>query len=292
MNSPFITNNDQLSAFNTHDTIRDIGPYGNEGSLNGNGNISRPMYMDKKGGAVERDLLNQEWGSVEELIEAEKAQLGGGYGFGTTLQHVGHGHHPEVQQTMSCAQLGGGSLANVSSPYVLVPHTKPEFPMEGTASENGVPYHGFGLEHKGANLIDFAGSYAPITAGVHAGGTKRRRKHRKTNKKMRGGKRLKKHNKTKKQRRRRHNKRRSIRGGYHQYGSNTTGPSGYSPVLDGVSAESAPHHVNPHAGNAVDNYNHFTGQGALSPILDQDVQMPLPVEAPVGASLVAEGGGK
>jgi hypothetical protein len=82
----------------------------------------------------------------------------------------------------------------------------------------------------------------------------------------------------------RKNRRKTMKGGYHQYGSNTVQPSGYSPVL-GIEA-STPHHVEPHAGNALDNYNHFTGKGAASPILDQDIVAPEALEAPVGASLV------
>jgi hypothetical protein len=80
-------------------------------------------------------------------------------------------------------------------------------------------------------------------------------------------------------------RRKTMKGGYHQYGSNTALASGYSPVLGSHSAEASPHHVEPHAGNAIDNYNHYTGKGAASPILDQDIVAPEAIEAPVGASL-------
>jgi len=77
----------------------------------------------------------------------------------------------------------------------------------------------------------------------------------------------------------------TMRGGYNQYGSNTVQASGYSPVFGSPSAEASPHHVEPHAGNALDNYNHFTGKSSESPILDQDIVAPIPLESPVGASL-------
>lgn len=344
-----LSNNEQLSAFITHDTTRDIGPYGNEGSLTGNGNISRLNIYNMKTGGQKR---------------TRKMRMnGGGFGFGTDLKLIGHGHHAEVNHMSTCEQhtkpFTGGANANVNASYVLVDNSTVKYPMEGVASENGVPFHGF---NGGKDLADFAGSYAPVEVGVHNGGGPRflslwRRvcpgavtiysaelkfnmknpkvvsiiknyskvfkteelalKCKQTSKVKRmfatmknalskvrsclvslkskmlkthtmisnmhlhrvanhlaSLKQTKKHGKT--------SKRKTMRGGYHQYNSNTVQSSGYSPML---SEGATPHHVEPHSGNAIDNYNHFTGKGAPSPILDQDVVAPLPLEVPVGASM-------
>ena len=359
-----LSNNEQLSAFITHDTTRDIGPHGNEGSLGGNGNISRlNVYNMNTGGQKTR--MN-----------------GGGFGFGTELGLVGHGHHAEVNQTRTCEQQAnrvdppswselagkpqmGGSPAAASESYVLVNQSTVKYPMEGVPSENGVIYHGF---NGGKDISTFAGSYAPVTTGVHRGGgpqflslwkrvcpgavaiynselkhdmknpkvvafikyyskvfraeedalksrkvtkvkrllSEMRKALQKARKcllslksKMLGthtmivdmhlgrvAKHLASLKQTKKRGEKLASRRKTMRGGYHQYGSNTVQSSGYSPVLGSHSAEASPHHVQPHAGNAVDNYNHFTGQGVASPILDSDVSVAGPLEAPVGASLV------
>jgi hypothetical protein len=347
----YLSNNEQATFFT--ETKRDIGPYGNEGSLDGNGNISslRDLYNNMKTGGKRTRKMRMN---------------GGGFGFGLP-KLVGHGGHPEVQTTMACEEqarpLVGGSPAASNESYVLVSPSTVNYPMEGVASENGVPFHGF---NGGNNLAELAGSYAPVELGVHSGGGPRflsiwRRvcpgavaiytaelkdnmknpkvvalikyytkvfrteeealkckqaskvkrmlatmrtalsKARKClvslKSKMLGthkmiadmhlgrvGKHLASLKQTKKNRKSMR-RRKTMRGGYHQYGSNTVQPSGYSPVLGGSSAEASPHHVDPHAGNSVDNYNHFTGKGAESPILDHDVVAPVPLEAPVGASL-------
>ena len=307
---------------------------------------------------------------------------GGGFGFGTELGLVGHGHHAEVNQTRTCEQQAkhvdppswselagkpqmGGSPAAASESYVLVNQSTVKYPMEGVPSENGVIYHGF---NGGKDISTFAGSYAPVTTGVHRGGgpqflslwkrvcpgavaiynselkhdmknpkvvafikyyskvfraeedalksrkvtkvkrllSEMRKALQKARKcllslksKMLGthtmivdmhlgrvAKHLASLKQTKKRGEKLASRRKTMRGGYHQYGSNTVQSSGYSPVLGSHSAEASPHHVQPHAGNAVDNYNHFTGQGVASPILDSDVSVAGPLEAPVGASLV------
>lgn len=364
-----LSNNEQLSAFITHDTTRDIGSHGNEGSLDGHGNISRlNVYNMKTGG--------------QKMRTRKMRMNGGGFGFGTELELVGHGHHAEVNQTMTCEQQAkhvdppswselagkpqmGGSPAAASESYVLVDQSTVNYPMEGVPSKNGVIYYGF---NGGKELSDFAGSYAPVTPGVHMGGGPRflslwRRvcpgavaiyeaelkddmknpkvvsfikhyskvfrteeealkcKQASKVKRMlatmknalsrarkclvslkskmigthtmivdmhlgRVGKHLASLKQTKKRGEKLASRRKTMRGGYHQYGSNTVQSSGYSPVLGSHSAEASPHHVQPHAGNAVDNYNHFTGQGVASPILDRDVSVAEPLEAPVGASLV------
>jgi hypothetical protein len=369
MNKDFLSNNEQAVSFMTHDTTRDIGPYGNEGSLDGNGNISRlNVYNMKTGGR-----------KTKRTTRKSKTRMnGGGFGFGTELQLVGHGGHPEVQQIMSCEQQAkpqmggsscnapqmGGSPAATNESYVLVDQSTVKYPMEGVASENGVPFHGF---NGGKDLSDFAGSYAPVTPGVHIGGgprflslwkricpgavaiytaelkdnmknpkvvelikyytkvfrteeealkCKQASKVKRMLATMRNalGKarkclvslkskmlgthkmiadmhlgRVAKHLASLKQTKKRPTgksmRRKTMRGGYNQYGSNMVQASGYSPVLGSSSAEASPHHVEPHAGNAVDNYNHFTGKGAEPPILDQDIVAPVALEAPIGASL-------
>jgi hypothetical protein len=363
-----LSNNEQSAAFITHDTKRDVGPYGNEGSLDGNGNISRlNVYNMKTGG--------------QKMRTRKMRMNGGGFGFGTNLELVGHGHHAAVSQTMSCEQqaktpqMGGGSYnapqmmggspAAASESYVLVDQSTVKYPMEGVASENGVPFHGF---NGGKELSDFAGSYAPVEVGVHSGGGGPRflslwrrvcpgavaiyeaeLKHDMKNPKVvsfiknytkvfkteeealkckqaskvkrmlatmknalsRARKclvslkskmlgthkmivdmhlgRVVKHLASLKQTKKRGGKvsarSKTMRGGYNQYGSNTVQASGYSAVLGSPSAEASPHHIEPHSGNALDNYNHFTGKSADSPILDQDIVAPVPLEAPVGASL-------
>ena len=400
----YLSNNEQAAAFITHDVTRDIGPYGNEGSLDGNGNISRlNVYNMNTGGRKTRTRRTR-----------KMRMNGGGFGFGTELELVGHGHHAGVTQTMACEQqaktlgapqmggsshvgvssyapqmmggsshvggsscatqmLGGssyapqmmgGSPAAASESYVLVDQSTVKYPMEGVASENGVPFHGF---NGGKDLADFAGSYAPVTPGVHMGGGPRflslwRRvcpgavaiyeaelkddmknpkvvsfiKHyskvfrteeealkcKQASKvkrmlvtmknalsrarnclvslksKMLGTHkmiaemhlgRVVKHLASLKQTKKRGGKASSrsktMRGGYNQYGSNTVQSSGYSAVLGSPSAEASPHHIEPNSGNALDNYNHFTGKSAESPILDQDIVAPMPLESPVGASL-------
>ena len=365
MDEDFLSNNEQAPFFT--DIKRDVGPYGNEGSLDGNGNISslRNVYGNMKTGGRKTSKMRMN---------------GGGYGFGGALKLVGHGGHPEVQQTMACepqtrgvlspmtgifstqSQMGG-SPSQVGESYVLVNPSTVNYPMEGVASENGVPFHGF---NGGKDTANFAGSYAPIEVGVHSGGgprflslwkrvcpgavaiyttelkdkmsdsrvksliklytkvfrteeealkckqaykvkrmlqtmrtalSKARKCLVSIKSKMTGTHkmiadmhlgRVAKHLaslKQSKKNRKSMKRRKTMRGGYHQYGSNTVQPSGYSPVLGSSSAEASPHHVEPHSGNAVDNYNHFTGKGADSPILDQDVVAPIQLEAPVGASL-------
>ena len=353
----YLSNNEQAAAFITHDVKRDIGPYGNEGSLDGNGNISRlNVYNMNTGGRKTR---------------SRKMRMnGGGFGFGTKLELVGHGHHAGVTQTMACEQQAktpqmGGSPAAASESYVLVDNSVQKPLMEGVASENGVPFHGF---NGGKELSDFAGSYAPVTPGVHSGGggprflslwrrvcpgavaiyeaelkddmknpkvvsfikhyskvfrteeealkckqtskvkrmlvTMKNARSRARNclvslkSKMLGTHkmiaemhlgRVVKHLASLKQTKKRGGKASSrsktMRGGYNQYGSNTVQASGYSPVFGSPSAEASPHHVEPHSGNALDNYNHFTGKSTESPILDQDIVSPMPLEPPVGASL-------
>lgn len=375
-----LSNNEQSAAFITHDTKRDIGPYGNEGSLDGNGNISRlNVYNMKTGG--------------QKMRTRKMRMNGGGFGFGTNLELVGHGHHAAVSQTMSCeqqaktpqmmgggshqmmggsshmmggsSQMMGGSPAAATESYVLVDQSTVKYPMEGVASENGVPFHGF---NGGKELSDFAGSYAPVTPGVHSGGggprflslwrrvcpgavaiyeaelkddmknpkvvsfiknfTKVFRTEEEALKCKQSSKvkrmlatmknalsrarkclvslkskmlgthkmivdmhlgRVAKHLASLKQTKKRggnvSSKSKTMRGGYNQYGSNTVQASGYSAVLGSPSAEASPHHVEPHSGNALDNYNHFTGKSAASPILDQDIVAPIPLESPVGASL-------
>jgi hypothetical protein len=368
--SKYLYNNEQAASFKTHNTERSIGPYGNEGSLDGNGNISRPMYMTNKmtiGGKRKTSKKS-----------VSKRMHGGGFGFGSELKVVGHGLHPEVVKTMACEQatkdfspnMSGGAVSEVKDSYILVDSAKINYPMEGVASENGVPYHGFGLDNKGMDLRDFAGSYAPISAGVHGltGGAEflsfwnsicpgavniynmeLKNKNQKDPKvlaviknytkvfrtevaalktrqisrvkrmlvSMRGSLmkakkalvslkskmldthkmisemhlgRVTKHlmslKETKKAIKKMSTKlRKTMRGGYHQYGNNTVQSSGYTPVLGSDSSESTPHHVKPHAGNSLDNYNHYTGKTASSPILEQDVVVPEKLEAPVGASL-------
>ncbi len=369
----YLSNNEQNSVFITHDTTRDIGPYGNEGSLDGHGNISRVnVYnMVKTGGRR----------NIGRNLRTRKLRMhGGGVGFGENFELVGHGHHAAVEKTMACEQqpkhfetpswselagqpqLGGSPAASGES-YVLVNHDTVKYPMEGVASENGVPFHGF---NGGKDLADFAGSYAPVEVGVHSGGGPRflslwRRvcpgavaiytaelkddmknpkvislikyyskvfrteeealkckqaskvkrmlasmrsalsKARKClvslKSKMLGTHkmisdmhlgRVSKHLASLKQTKKLTGKsarRKTMKGGYHQYGSNTVQASGYTPVLGSHSAEASPHHVEPHAGNSLDNYNHFTGKSAESPILDQDVVAPEALEAPVGTSL-------
>lgn len=373
-----LSNNEQASAFITHNTKRDIGPYGNEGSLDGNGNISRlNVYNMNTGG---RKLRTRKI--------SRRRMNGGGYGFGGNLKLVGHGHHAEVNQTMACEQQEkhyttptwselagqngggscgaqpqmGGSPAAANDSYVLVDNSTIKYPMEGVPSENGVPYHGF---NGGKDVSVFAGSYAPVEVGVHSGGGPRflslwkrvcpgavaiytaelkadmknpkvvsiiknyskvfrteeealKSKQASKVKRMlvtmrnalirvrkclvslkskmlgthkmiadmhlgRVGKHLASLKQTRKNGKSRKHK--TMKGGYHQYGSNTVQASGYSPVLGSSSAEASPHHIEPHSGNAVDNYNHFTGKGAISPILDQDIVAPEALEAPAGASL-------
>jgi hypothetical protein len=370
-----LSNNEQSAAFITHDTKRDIGPYGNEGSLDGNGNISRlNVYNMKTGG--------------QKMRTRKMRMNGGGFGFGTNLELLGHGHHAAVSQTMSCEQqaktpqimgggshqmmggsscapqMMGGSPSAASESYVLVDQSTVKYPMEGVASENGVLFHGF---NGGKELSDFAGSYAPVTPGVHSGGgprflslwrrvcpgavaiyeaelkddmknpkvisfiknyTKVFRTEEEALKCKQASKvkrmlatmknalsrarkclvslkskmlgthkmvvdmhlgRVAKHLASLKQTKKRGGKvsarSKTMRGGYNQYGSNTVQASGYSAVLGSPSAEASPHHVEPHSGNALDNYNHFTGKSAASPILDQDIVAPIPLESPVGASL-------
>lgn len=358
----YLSNNEQAASFMVHDTTRDIGPYGNGGSLDGNGNISRlNVYNMKTGGKRKTRKMHMK---------------GGGFGFGENLELIGHGHHAAVNKTMSCEQqvkhydtpswselqMTGGSPAAANESYVLVDHSKVNYPMEGVASENGVPFHGF---NGGKDLADFAGSYAPVEVGVHSGGGPRflslwkrvcpgavtiynaELMHDMSNPKVKAvikyyskvfsteeealkckqvskvkrmlatmrtalskarkclvslkskmlathkmiadmhlgrvGKHLASLKQTKKNRKSMR-RRKTMRGGYHQYGSNTVQSSGYLPVLGSSSAEASPHHIEPHGGNAVDNYNHFTGKGAESPILDHDVVEPVADELPKGSS--------
>ena len=130
-------------------------------------------------------------------------------------------------------------------------------------------------------MRDFAGSYAPVKSMM--GGKKKKTSKRQTrkNKSLK-----KKHNKSKKNHKKNNKKnnkksrkivrknkpRRMQKGGYHQYMSNTphsalysTGNSGLTPS-ESMLANPAPIKS---IDTCVDNYNHFTGKGFETPVLDQ-----------------------
>lgn len=145
------------------------------------------------------------------------------------------------------------------------------------------------------NMSDFAGSYAPVRKMM--GGKKKRKSTRKTtkkstkkssskknHKKSRKNKNLRKKNKSSKKNHKKSSKNKSLRkkhnnkkrhiqkGGYHQYMSNTPHSALYSTGNSGLTpSESMLANPTPYKSidTCVDNYNHYTGKGFETPVLDQ-----------------------
>ena len=166
------------------------------------------------------------------------------------------------------------------------------------ACSSGTAAYGF-VDDK--NLGELRGSYAPATS--LSGGKRRKsksnsksRKHRKGRKSSKHSrkhkkshksrKHIRKHKSHKKRTNRRHtrsNKRRTMkhrhrrrggkymRGGYAQLGTNRPFSTGYSTGRSVSPSESALANPNTHTRKMIarDNYNHYTGKGSLSPVLDQ-----------------------
>lgn len=132
----------------------------------------------------------------------------------------------------------------------------------------------------------FAGSYMPVKrVNTQCGGKKNKKSHKgKTNKhkkshknkthkrnhkKAQKPKHHKKSHKVKKHNKR--GKKHTMKGGYAQYSSNVPNTPGYG--MPNVNAMPSVANGSPapltRQVNCVDNYNHFTGKGAKSPVLDQ-----------------------
>ena len=109
----------------------------------------------------------------------------------------------------------------------------------------------------------------PATSGGRRHKTRRRRRRarRKTRRRVR-----------RRTRRRVRRRRRRQRGGYYQFGGNTPSTPGYATPNGGNwQVANPPTYARNDAcgtGNCVDNYNHFTGKGFASPVLDGDVNPP------------------
>lgn len=89
------------------------------------------------------------------------------------------------------------------------------------------------------------------------------RKHKKTRKHKKGGSR--KNGKRV--------KRRTMKGGYHQFGSNTPNTPAYAVSTDGGWKMGTPGVLmNKNCDNCVDNYNHYSGKGSETGVFDQDVK--------------------
>lgn len=152
---------------------------------------------------------------------------------------------------------------------------------------NGGVGFGFDAAEASKNGKLFAGSYMPVEAvdtrcGSQSGGKTHKRKHAKkahkgkTHKRKHSGGKHKKghkgHKKTHKNaKKHRAHKRRTMKGGYTQFMSNTPNTPGYGmpnvSAMPGV-ANGSPTPLTRQV-NCVDNYNHMTGKGAVSPVLDQ-----------------------
>ena len=121
----------------------------------------------------------------------------------------------------------------------------------------------YGYDSRVANLAkDVRGSYAPIsrTLRPQCAGRRRRRTRRR---------RSSRRNRRRSSRRNRRRRRRRQRGGYHQFQSNKPLTSSYQVGgMDGDWTLANPPPIT-RKNNCVDNYNHYKGAGAASPVLDQ-----------------------
>ena len=146
----------------------------------------------------------------------------------------------------------------------------------------GTPYYGYTAADPDLT------NYAPVTAECHAqcGGSRRRRRRKRKSRRRSRRVRRKARRKTRRRARRRtrrrvrRRRRRRQRGGYYQFGSNTPSTPGYATPNGGNwEVANPPTYARNDAcgsGNCVDNYNHFTGKGSVSPVLDGDVNPPPP----------------
>ena len=138
-----------------------------------------------------------------------------------------------------------------------------------TYGDSGVPYYEFSKNTSPDLTKDLRGGYAPITRVLRpqCGGKRRksRRNRRKNNKNSRKNRNthIPGHNSRK--------KRKNQRGGYHQYMSNVPDTPGQRTPNGGGYKTANPTTFSV-LDNCVDNYNHYTGKGSPSPVLDQDVQ--------------------
>jgi hypothetical protein len=124
------------------------------------------------------------------------------------------------------------------------------------------------------------------------GGTRKRRRKRR-----RLTKRRKKRRKSRRKRRRRRRRRsRRMRGGYAAFGSDIPSSPGYATPNGGNWLDANPPTYARNdacgTGNCVDNYNHFTGKGAASPITDEGVTPPPPLTKINTPNNKAQCGGK
>jgi len=103
------------------------------------------------------------------------------------------------------------------------------------------------IKHKGKRSHKYKGNRSYKYKGKRSHKYKGKRKNKRTHKK----------NKLKNRRTRR---RRSYKGGYHQFNSNVPISSNYSVVPSGTSNMNAPPMIQKINGNCKDNYNHYTGK--------------------------------
>ena len=138
-----------------------------------------------------------------------------------------------------------------------------------TYGEGGYPYYEYSSNTSPDLTRDLRGGYAPITRKIRpqcGGKRKSRRNRRKNNKNSRKNRKnthIPGHNPSR--------RRRNQRGGYHQYLSNVPDTPGQRTPNGGGYKTANPTTFSV-LNNCVDNYNHYTGKGSPSPVLDQDVQ--------------------
>ena len=212
------------------------------------------------------------------LIKCQRVQRGGGYGFTdadaamAAKSGMGYGSMPFSSYTncgtSRAASMGAGIQHGGALPLVPSDVNSNSMLVKNPPPVNNNLRPGYGYVSGKDNLL-FAGSGYPMetpyngNSCAQGGGRRKKRKSRRHRKKG-----------TKKHRRRRHTRKGGYvqKGGYSQYQSNIPNTPSYSQPNPGGSVPWAtgPGSFKP-TNHCVDNYNHFTGKGSPSPVLDKGV---------------------
>ena len=216
-------------------------------TVTGNTNINR--------NAPAKPAISGVQGGSSRRRTRRNRKRGGGYGFNPNGK-PGFGVMP-IKSYKGCGVPKDPNL-NVATQYVGSPPPQRGGSKSACGGCGGTPYYGYTKAIPGLN------NYAPVTAECHTQcGGKRRRRRRK--------RRTRKRRRTRRHKRRRRTK----RGGYAQFGGNIPSTPGYATPNGGNwQTANPPTYARNDAcgtGNCVDNYNHFTGKGGPSPVLDADV---------------------
>ena len=234
---------------------------------NGKPQFGRPPIKVTNNCGVSKD---PDLGSSTQFVGSPPPQRGGS-GYGSSALRGTDLDDQEARPPTATVNYGAAAPNQKTAPSSHVPGQPQKGGARGGACGGcgGTPYYGYTAADPSLT------NYAPVTAECHAqcGGARRtrrrgrRRARRKTRRRAR-----------RRTRRRVRRRRRRQRGGYYQFGSNTPSTPGYATPNGGNwQTANPPTYARNDAcgtGNCVDNYNHFTGKGFASPVLDGDVHPP------------------